>query len=85
MKATTPRALGSAIAILGSASLMMAPARPAGSITEQNDTDAEREWTYDRKSLIGKLDKALDAAPAQGWTVLSMKDDWNKIFPFGSE
>ncbi|THD61988.1 MAG: haloacid dehalogenase-like hydrolase [Bradyrhizobium sp.] len=29
-------------------------------------TDAEREWAYDRTSSIGKLDKALDAAPAAG-------------------
>jgi hypothetical protein len=48
-------------------------------------TDAVREWAYDRDSKVGKLDKALDAAPAEGWTVMSMKDDWNKIFPFGSK
>jgi haloacid dehalogenase-like hydrolase len=48
-------------------------------------TDAVREWAYDRISSVGKLDKALDAAPAEGWTVMSMKDDWNKIFPFGSK
>jgi hypothetical protein len=48
-------------------------------------TDAVREWAYDRTSSVGKLDKALDAAPAEGWTVMSMKDDWNKIFPFGSK
>jgi hypothetical protein len=48
-------------------------------------TDAEREWAYDRKSSVGKLDKALDAAPAAGWTVMDMKDDWKKIFPFGSK
>lgn len=29
-------------------------------------TDAIREWAYDRDSPIGKLDKALDAAPAAG-------------------
>ncbi|MEQ1883252.1 MAG: HAD family hydrolase [Burkholderiales bacterium] len=44
-------------------------------------TDAEREWAYDRKSHIGKLDKGLDEAQAKGWTVVSMKDDWNKVFP----
>jgi phosphoglycolate phosphatase-like HAD superfamily hydrolase len=44
-------------------------------------TDAEREWAYDRKSHIGKLDKGLDAAKAKGWTVVSMKDDWKTIFP----
>lgn len=44
--------------------------------------DAEREYAYDRKSHIGRLDKALDAANAKGWTVVSMKSDWKKIFPF---
>jgi hypothetical protein len=44
-------------------------------------TDAEREWAYDRKSPIGKLDKALDAAKERGWTVVSMKDDWKAIYP----
>jgi phosphoglycolate phosphatase-like HAD superfamily hydrolase len=48
-------------------------------------TDAEREWAYDRKSSIGMLDKALDAAPAAGWTVMDMKNDWKTIFPFGSK
>src|SRR5439155_18174773 len=31
-------------------------------------TDAEREYAYDRKSSIGRLDKALDEANAKGWT-----------------
>jgi len=44
-------------------------------------TDAEREWAYDRKSHIGTLDRGLDEAKAKGWTVVSMKDDWNTIFP----
>jgi hypothetical protein len=48
-------------------------------------TDAEREWAYDRKSAVGKLDKALDAAPRAGWTVVDMKNDWKTIFPFGSK
>jgi len=45
-------------------------------------TDAKREWAYDRQSKIGKLDKALDAALANGWTVVDMKNDWNKVFAF---
>jgi hypothetical protein len=45
-------------------------------------TDAEREWAYDRQSRIGKLDKALDEANEKGWTVVDMKSDWKKIFPF---
>jgi phosphoserine phosphatase len=44
-------------------------------------TDGEREWAYDRKSHIGQLDQGLDEAKAKGWTVVSMKDDWNSIFP----
>ncbi len=43
--------------------------------------DAEREYAYDRKSPFGRLDKALDAAPKRGWTVVSMKDEWKTVFP----
>lgn len=46
-------------------------------------TDAEREYAYDRQSHFGKLDKALDAAVVNNWTVVDMKRDWKKIFPFG--
>ena len=46
-------------------------------------TDAEREWAYDRTSSIGHLDKALDAAAVNNWTVVDMKRDWKVIFPFG--
>jgi hypothetical protein len=45
-------------------------------------TDAEREWAYDRKSPIGRLDKALDEAQAKGWTIVDMKKDWKVIYPF---
>lgn len=31
---------------------------------------------------IGKLDKALDEASARGWTVVDMKRDWKRVFPF---
>lgn len=44
-------------------------------------TDAEREYAYDRHTLFGRLDKALDEAPKQGWTVVDMKKDWKTIFP----
>jgi hypothetical protein len=42
--------------------------------------DAEREYAYDRHSHVGRLDKALDAAPSAGWTVVSMKKDWAAVF-----
>jgi phosphoglycolate phosphatase-like HAD superfamily hydrolase len=43
-------------------------------------TDAEREWSYDRQSAIGKLDKALDEAPRRGWTIVDMKQDWKTVY-----
>jgi len=43
--------------------------------------DADREWAYDRESHIGQLDQGLDQAEAHGWTVVSMKDDWSRIYP----
>ena len=45
-------------------------------------TDAEREWAYDRDSHVGRLDKALNEASANGWTVVDMQRDWNVIYPF---
>jgi hypothetical protein len=47
-------------------------------------TDAQREWAYDRQSPVGRLDKALDEALRQGWTVVDMKRDWKQIYPFQS-
>lgn len=45
-------------------------------------TDAEREYAYDKDSSVGHLDKALTEAESRGWTVIDMKKDWKKIFPF---
>jgi phosphoserine phosphatase len=45
-------------------------------------TDAEREYAYDRNAILGRLDKALDAAALNRWTVVDMKRDWKVIFPF---
>jgi haloacid dehalogenase-like hydrolase len=47
-------------------------------------TDAEREWAYDRAN-VGGLDKGLDEARARGWTVVDMKADWKRVFPFEKE
>ena len=44
--------------------------------------DAERDWAYDRKPPIGRLDKALDEARAKGWTVVDMKKDWKIVYPY---
>jgi hypothetical protein len=45
-------------------------------------TDAEREYAYDRKSHVGKLDLALDAAAVAKWTLADMKKDWKRVFAF---
>ncbi|MFZ3283769.1 HAD family hydrolase [Pseudomonas sp.] len=47
-------------------------------------TDAKREWAYDRKSDIGRLDKALDEASSRGWIVVDMASEWRRIYPFES-
>ncbi|MBT8479781.1 MAG: haloacid dehalogenase-like hydrolase [Gemmatimonadetes bacterium] len=43
--------------------------------------DDEREVAYDRDSHVGRLDVALTEAPERGWVVVSMKNDWSKVFP----
>ena len=37
--------------------------------------DAEREFAY-----TGGAEKALERAAGDGWTVVSMKDDWTTVF-----
>ena len=32
--------------------------------------------------LRWRLDKALDEAQSRGWTVVDIKKDWKKVFPF---
>jgi phosphoserine phosphatase len=39
--------------------------------------DATREFSYDEPDS-----RSLDAAAANGWTVVSMQRDWNRIFSF---
>ena len=43
--------------------------------------DAAREFAYDRDSPVGRLARGLDEAPARGWTIVSMKDDWKTVYP----
>jgi hypothetical protein len=42
--------------------------------------DAEREYAYDRKSSIGRLERGLDEAAQRGWVVVSMQDDWRRVY-----
>ncbi len=43
--------------------------------------DGVREFAYNR-SAVGNLERGLDEAPKRGWTVVSMKNDWNQIFAY---
>jgi len=42
--------------------------------------DGEREYAYDRKSSVGRLERGLDEAAQRGWVVVSMKDDWRAVY-----
>jgi phosphoserine phosphatase len=55
-----------------------APGARLGLIVHHDD--AEREYAYDRKSPFGKLDHGLDEGPKRGWTLVSMKNDWKKVY-----
>jgi hypothetical protein len=43
-------------------------------------TNGGNEFSYDRKALFGRLDKALDVARKSGWTIADMTKDWNRFF-----
>jgi hypothetical protein len=47
-------------------------------------TDPVREFAYEASSM-GKLDVALIEAATRGWTVVDMKNDWNRVFPFEAD
>jgi hypothetical protein len=44
--------------------------------------EAERELAYKPQASSGHLYQALDEARTKGWTVVSMKDEWTRIFAF---
>ena len=47
--------------------------------------DAAREFAYGADSKIGTFSDALAAeAKQKGWIVISMKNDWSRVFPFES-
>jgi hypothetical protein len=48
--------------------------------------DAVREFAYGAESRIGTFSDALMAeAKKNGWTIISMKNDWKTIFPPGNK
>ena len=47
--------------------------------------DAAREFAYDRAAGLAKLDRGLDEGPKRGWTLVSVKNDWKRVFPFDAK
>jgi hypothetical protein len=53
--------------------------------------DGEREYAYGPAkglpaSRVGTFTQALyDEAKKRGWVVISMKNDWRRVFPFDAE
>jgi phosphoserine phosphatase len=43
--------------------------------------DGVRESAYDRQSAMGRLDRGLDEAAKRDWALVSMKDDWHRVYP----
>jgi hypothetical protein len=43
--------------------------------------DAAREYAYDRADKLQQFNRGWDEAVANGWIVVSMKQDWKTIFP----
>jgi phosphoglycolate phosphatase-like HAD superfamily hydrolase len=56
-----------------------APGARLGLIVHHDDAD--REFAYDRKSHIGRLERGLDDGPRRGWTIVSMKNEWRTVYP----
>ena len=54
--------------------------RPSLAIVVNHD-DAEREYAYEGKALTDPDAEAIaDTAARFGWTVVSMRDDWGRVF-----
>jgi hypothetical protein len=48
-----------------------------------NETTSKKAIVaFVEKVTIGRLDKALDEAQAKGWTVVDMKQGWNRVLAF---
>jgi hypothetical protein len=45
-------------------------------------TDSLREYFYDRKDGLARLNKGLNDAEKYKWVVVDMKTDWSRIYPY---
>lgn len=46
--------------------------------------DPKREYGYTCDTKVGALCKGVDLAKERGWILISMKEDWRRIFAFGN-
>ena len=44
--------------------------------------DAKREYAYACDTKVGRLCKGLALAKERGWLLISMKNDWARVFAF---
>ena len=42
--------------------------------------DATREFAYDRATSVGRLARGLDEASQRGWTIVSVREDWRRVY-----
>jgi len=47
--------------------------------------DPEREYGYTCNTKVGALCKGLELAKQRGWVLISMKNDWRRVFSFKQE
>ncbi|GLU45280.1 HAD family phosphatase [Allomuricauda sp. NBRC 101325] len=43
-------------------------------------SDGEREFLYNEKTPMGRLEKGWEVAQRKGWTIIDMKKDWKEVF-----
>jgi hypothetical protein len=43
--------------------------------------DADHEYAYDWVSHFGRLDRGLDEAGERDWMLVSMRNDWRRVYP----
>lgn len=54
------------------------PGRGLAMLLHHDDT--EREYAYDSDSTVGHLEAGLSLARGYGWTMISMRSDWSRLF-----
>ena len=65
--------------------LRMAGERPLSLCLMINHDDAAREYAYEgRAATVKTTESAVTMARRRGWTVVSMKNDWQNVFAFNS-